>query len=79
MMLAVAAAAMLSLSVSVCVAGLLDNEGDCEVVVTSCERTQGCSQAVVRTPPVGCERCVALIRLFRLLLTLGVKLPGGAV
>lgn len=42
-MLTVAAAAALSL----CVAGILNNERDCGVVVTSCERTQGCSRAVV--------------------------------
>lgn len=28
----------------VCVSGLLDNEGDCGVVLTSCEGTQGCTQ-----------------------------------
>lgn len=56
-MLTVAAA------LSLCVAGILNNERDCGVVVTSCERTQGCSRAVVRTPPAGCGRCAALIRL----------------
>lgn len=52
---------------SLCVAGSPNNESECGVVVTSCERTQGCSQAVVKTPPLGQGSCAALIRISALL------------
>lgn len=42
-------------------------------------RTQARGLAVVRTPPVGCERCAALIRLLLLALLPRVELPAEAV